>query len=154
THGNQKSFFFLSIERFKEASRLSFNDTVPALAYRTGDFSAISPNGGANFNPNLGVPSGPIGTDALGRPIYGNEIYDPATRGVTSGGLGFADPFPGNIIRPERITPFAKAVMALIPMPQNTNLINNYTGTNISERVTGIPSIKIDHNLGDKNKFS
>ena len=154
THGNQKSFFFLSIERFKEASRLSFNDTVPTLAYRNGDFSAISPNGGANFNPNLGVPSGPVGIDALRRPIYANEIYDPATRGVTSDGLGFADPFRGNIIPPERITPFAKAVMALIPMPQNNNLINNYTGTNISERVTGIPSIKIDHNLDDKNKFS
>jgi hypothetical protein len=154
THGNQKSFFFFSIERFKEGSRLSFNDTVPTLAYRNGDFSSISPNGGANFNPNLGVPSGPVGTDALGRPIYANEIYDPGTRGVTAGGLGFADPFKGNIIPSDRITPFAKAVMALIPLPQNNNLTNNYTGTNTSDRVTGIPSIKIDHNLDDKNKFS
>jgi len=153
THGQQKSFFFFSLERFKEASLLSFNDTVPTLAFRNGDFSAISPNGGANFNPNLGVPAGPVGTDALGRPIFANEIYDPNTRG-TANGQGFANPFPGNIIPADRITPFAKAVMALMPMPQNNNLINNYTGTNISERVTGIPSIKIDHNLNDRNKFS
>jgi hypothetical protein len=151
--GNMKSFFFFSIERFKETSLLSFSDTVPTLAYRNGDFSAISPAGGANFNPNLGTPTAPIGTDGLGRPIYANQIYDPATRG-TQNGVGFADPFQGNIIPAERITPFAKAVMALIPLPQNNNLTNNYTGSNISDRVSGIPSIKIDHSLNDKNKFS
>src|SRR5262245_39539366 len=152
TKGNKKTFFFFSLERFKESSLLSFNVTVPTLAYRKGDFSAISPNGGANFNPAL-APSTPIGTDALNRPIYANEIYDPSTRGV-QGGLGFANPFQGNIIPADRITPFAKAVMALIPEPQNNNLVNNYNGTNISQRVTGIPSIKIDHSLNDKNKFS
>jgi hypothetical protein len=152
TKGNKKTFFFFSLERFKEASLLSFNVTVPTVAYRNGDFSAISPNGGANFNPTL-APSVLIGTDALGRPIYANEIYDPNTRGV-SNGQGFANPFPGNIIPADRITPFAKAVLALIPMPQNNNLTNNYNGTNISNRVTGIPSIKIDHSLNDKNKFS
>ncbi len=155
TKGSKKTFFFFSIERFKEASLLSFNDTVPTLAYRNGDFSAISPNGGAAFNPTLsGAPSNPIGTDALGRPIYANEIYDPLTRGLTGAGQGFANPFTNNIIPPDRITPFAKAVIALIPQPQNGNLTNNYVGQNISERVTGIPSIKIDHSLNEKNKFS
>src|SRR5215831_10015235 len=77
TKGNMKSFFFFSIERFKETSLLSFSDTVPTLDYRKGDFSAISPAGGANFNPNLGIPTAPIGTDGLGRPIYANQIYDP-----------------------------------------------------------------------------
>src|SRR5262249_50128260 len=153
TKGSMKTFFFFSLERFKEASLLSFNVTVPTLAYRNGDFSAISPNGGANFNPALGIPSAAIGTDGLGRPIYANEIYDPATRG-TSNGQGFANPFSGNQIPPERIIPFAKAVLALIPLPQNNNLINNYNGTNTSNRVTGIPSFKIDHSLNDKNKFS
>jgi hypothetical protein len=154
TKGNRKTFFFFSIERFKESSLLSFTDTVPTVAFRNGDFSAISPNGGANFNPSLGVPTAPIGVDGQGRNIFANEIYDPATRGVTANGNGFANPFQNNMIDPGRITPFAKAVLALIPMPQNNNLTNNYTGTNISQRVTGIPSIKIDHNLDDRNKFS
>jgi len=155
TKGSMKTFFFFSLERFKESSLLSFNDTVPTLAYRSGDFSAISPNGGANFNPSLGVPAGRIGVDGLGRDIFANEIYDPATRGIDPGtGLPFANPFSGNIIPADRITPFAKAVMNLIPLPTNNNLINNYTGSNISNRVTGIPSIKIDHSINDKNKFS
>jgi hypothetical protein len=153
TKGSRKTFFFFSLERFKESSLLNFNATVPTLAYRNGDFSAISPNGGANFNPNLGVPSGRIGVDALGRDIFANEIYDPATRGVT-GGQGFANPFQDNKIPADRITPFAKAVMSLIPLPTNDNLTQNYTGTNISDRVTGIPSVKIDHSINDKNKFS
>jgi len=163
TKGSMKTFFFFSLERFKESSLLSFNATVPTLAYRSGDFSAISPNGGANFNSLNGyIPSGAIGVDARinpatqqGRPIYANEIYDPTTRAIDpiSGSL-YADPFPGNIIPQERITPFAKAVMALIPLPTNNNLINNYTGSNISDRVTGIPSLKIDHSINDKNKFS
>src|SRR5262245_37774757 len=154
TKGNRKTFFFFSLERFKESTLLSFNATVPTLDYRKGDFSAISPiPGNANFNPNLGIPTNPIATDGLGRAIYANQIYDPNTRGV-SGGVGFADPFQGNVIPDNRITPFAKAVMSLIPLPQNNNLTNNYNGTNVSDRVTGIPSVKIDHSLNDKNKFS
>src|SRR5262249_48080840 len=93
------------------------------------------------------------GTDGLGRPIYANEIYDPNTRGA-SNGQGFANPFPGNIIPADRITPFAKAVMNLIPLPQNNNLINNYNGSNNNHRLTGIPSVKIDHSFDDKNKIS
>jgi hypothetical protein len=155
TKGNKKTFFFFSLERFKESSLLSFSDTVPTLAFRNGDFSSIF---GDPSNPNLiaglGVPRTPIGTDAQGLPIYANQIYDPTTRGTTSTGQGFANPFPGNVIPANRITPFAKAVMGLIPLPQNNNLTNNYTGTNISDRVTGIPSIKIDHQLNEKNKFS
>jgi hypothetical protein len=45
-------------------------------------------------------------------------------------------------------------VLALVPLPTNSNLTNNYAGSNISDRVTGIPSIKIDHNLDVKDKFS
>ena len=154
TNGNKKTFFFFGIERFKESSLLSFTDTVPTVAFRNGDFSAISPNGGAGFNSTLGVPTTRIGVDGLGRDIFANEIYDPASRGVAANGNGFANAFTGNKIDPSRITPFAKAVMDLIPLPQNGNLTNNYTGTNISQRVTGIPSIKIDHNINEKNKLS
>jgi Carboxypeptidase regulatory-like domain/TonB dependent receptor len=153
-NGKNKTFFFFSTETFREASGLSFNDIVPTAPYRNGDFSAISPNGGAGFNSSLGVPSGSLGVDALGRPIFANEIYDPTTRGTTAAGAGFANPFTNNIIPTSRITPFAAAVQALIPAPQNGGFTNNYTGTNLSQRISKIPSIKIDHSLGDKNKFS
>jgi hypothetical protein len=145
TKGNKKTFFFFSIERFKEATSLNFTDTVPTVAFRNGDFSSI-------LGGPITVAGQPV-LDAKGRPILANQIYDPQTRGTINGN-GFADPFQNNQILPGRITAFAKAVMALIPAPQNGNLTNNYTGTNLSNRVTGIPSIKIDHSLNEKNKFS
>jgi hypothetical protein len=36
-------------------ARCSTGQTLPIAAYRNGDFSSISVNGGANFNPNLGA---------------------------------------------------------------------------------------------------
>src|SRR5437016_2974726 len=61
--GHNKSFFFFSVEQFREASGLNFPVTVPTAAYRNGDFSSVSPAGGANFNTALGVVTTPIGTD-------------------------------------------------------------------------------------------
>jgi hypothetical protein len=152
-NGTNRTFFFFSFEEFREASGLNFNDTLPVTAYRNGDFSAISPNGGANFNPGLGVPSGPIATDALGRPIFANEIYDPTTRATGPSG-SYADPFPNNIIPQSRISPFALGVQKLLPATTNGNLTNNYAGYNLGQRVSQIPSLKIDHNVGTQGKVS
>ena len=45
-----------------------------------------------------GIPTRPLGQrthkDALGNPMYANEIYDPLTRGtIAASGLGYAMPF-------------------------------------------------------------
>ena len=151
-NGHNKSFFFFSFEEFRESSGYNPSNTVPTAAYRNGDFSAISPNGGANFNPSLGVPSAPIATDLIGRPIFANEIYDPTTRG-TQNGVAFANPFPNNIIPTSRITPFALGVQKLVPAPINGNYIENYAGYNLAARVSKIPSIKLDQSVGSKGKF-
>lgn len=148
-NGRNRSFFFFSFEEFREASGLPANDTLPLSAYRNGDFSSISPWGGAGFNPNLGVPTAPIGTDALGRPIFANEIYDPATRTANS-----AEPFPNNIIPLSRISPFAAAVQKLLPATTNGNPTNNYAGYNLGQRISKIPSLKLDHNINESNKVA
>jgi hypothetical protein len=153
-NGHDRTFFFFSYEEFKEASGLNFPDTVPTAAYRQGDFSAISPNGGAAFNTSLGVPSNPVATDALGRPIFANTIYDPLTRGIAPNGSGFANPFPNNIIPLSRFSPFAVSLQKLLPAPTNGNYVGNYAGYNLSERLTKIPSLKLDHSIGTKGKLS
>ena len=152
-NGHDRSFFFFNFEEFREASGLNFSDTLPTAAYRNGDFSAISPNGGAGFNTGLGVPSTPIATDALGRSIFANTIYDPATRGIAPNGSGFANPFPNNIIPLSRIDPFAMAVQKFLPAPSNSNLTGNYAGYNLSQRLTKIPSLKLDHSIGNRGKL-
>jgi hypothetical protein len=152
-NGKDRTFFFFSYERYKEAQGLSFTDTLPNAQYQAGNFSAISPNGGAGFNPSLGVPAGPIATDALGRPVYANEIFDPASR-TTVGGVGVAEPFANNIIPMVRFSPVAVAIQKLLPTLSNSGLYDNYNGYNLGERLTYIPSIKVDHILGAKQKLA
>jgi hypothetical protein len=151
-NGKDKTFFFFSYERYKEAQALTFTDTLPNARYQAGDFSAISPNGGPNFN-TPGVPSGPIATDAAGNPVYANEIFDPATR-TTVGGVGVASPFSNNVIPAARFSPVAKSIQGLLPALSNAGLADNYNGYNLGERITAIPSIKVDQAIGAKHRLA
>jgi hypothetical protein len=151
--GRNRTFFFYSYEYYKESQGLTFTDTLPAPAYQIGDFSAISPNGGANFNPSLGVPTGAIATDALGRPVFANTIYDPLTRSTAPNGAGIANPFPNNMVPATRFDPTAVAIQNLLPQTTGA-LYNNYTGFNAGHRNTTIPSVKIDQVIGSKSKLA
>jgi hypothetical protein len=151
--GRNKTFFFYSYERFKEAQGLTFTDTLPNAQYQAGNFSAISPNGGAGFTPSLGVPAAPIATDAAGHPVFANEIFDPNTR-TTVNGAGVASPFPNNMIPLTRFSPVAMAVQGLLPTLSNGGLYNNFVGTNLGQRLTTIPSIKVDHIISERQKVS
>jgi hypothetical protein len=153
-NGKDKTFFFFSYERYKEDQALTFTDTLPNAQYQAGNFSAISPNGGSGFNPNLGVPATPIATDALGRPVFANEIFDPKSRTTAPNGAGVADPFPNNIIPKDRFSPVAVAIQNLLPPLSNGNLYANYNGYNLGERITDVPSVKIDQLLGARQKLS
>jgi hypothetical protein len=153
-NGKDKTFFFFSFERYKEADSLTFTDTLPNAQYQAGNFSAISPNGGAAFNPNLGVPTAAIATDAAGHPVFANEIFDPATRATAANGAGYALPFPNNTIPQSRFSPVAVAIQNVLPALSNAGLYNNYDGYNLGVRITQIPSIKVDQLLGPKQKLS
>jgi hypothetical protein len=153
-NGKDRTFFFFSYERYKEAQGLTFTDTLPNAQYQAGNFAAISPNGNAGFNPGLGVPAGQIATDALGRPVFANEIYDPLSRSTTASGVGIANPFPNNVIPANRFHPVAVAIQGVLPSLSNSALYNNYNGYNLGERITTIPSIKVDQVIGSKQKVA
>ena len=153
-NGTNKTFFFFSYEYYKEAQGLSFTDTLPNASYQAGDFSAISPNGGSRFDKTLGIPSTAVATDPAGNPVYANEIFDPTTRTAGPGGVLVATPFNNNVIPPSRISPFATSVQKVLPALSNSGLYNNYNGYNLGQRITDIPSIKVDHSLGAKQKVA
>jgi hypothetical protein len=153
-NGRDKTFFFFSYEQFREAQGLTFTDTLPNAQYQAGNFSAISPNGGAGFNPALGPPPGQVTTDALGRPVFANEIYDPLTRSTTAAGVGIANPFPNNVIPLTRFSPVAVSIQGVLPALSNGSLYTNYNGYNLGQRITTIPSIKVDQVIGSKQKLS
>ena len=159
-NGRDRTFFFFSWEQYRENNLITFNDTVPTDVYRNGDFSAISPNGTCALCAQYGIQQTALGipttvTDPAGHPIYANEIFDPLTRAVNpANNLGYANPFPNNMISPSRFNATALAIQKLFPEPSNSNLTQNYIGDVPSLRITTIPSIKIDESVGPKNKFS
>jgi hypothetical protein len=151
--GRNKTFFFFSYERYKEDLGLTFTDTLPNAMYQAGNFSTISPNGGAAFNPALGVPATPIATEANGTSVFANEIFNPTTR-TTVNGAGVALPFQGNIIPLSMQSPVSLAIQKVLPALSNGGLYNNYNGYNLGQRITDIPSIKVDQAIGNNQKLS
>jgi hypothetical protein len=154
-NGHDKTFFFFNWEEYLESTSLPFSLTVPTAAYRRGDFSAISPNGGAGFDTSLGIPAGALpSVDPLGRPIFANTIYNPFSERVASNGIAVRDPFQNNMIPDALISPVAKKIQSLIPPPVNGNYIRNAFGSNLSRRTTVIPSLKIDQAISAKGRLS
>src|SRR5438477_7858589 len=138
--GRNKTFFFFNFEQFRETTINNFAITVPTLAYRRGDFrEALT---GRN-----------LGTDGLGRPIMENTIYDPTTERIVNG-VRYRDPYPNNIIPPEKLDPVALKVQEFLPLPNRPGLTNNYVPNALNPRVTQIPSVKIDHSISARLKLS
>jgi outer membrane receptor protein involved in Fe transport len=151
--GRNKTFFFFNWEQFLNTQLiLPTVDSIPTDAYRTGDFSAaIAAAGDKN-----------LGTDPLGRPILSDEIYDPATAMVAPNGQIVTNPFPNNTIPMSRFDPVSAKIQSLMPQPfcvagppcNPTGVVNNWQNTQVVNRHTDLPSLKLDHILSPKDKLS
>jgi len=141
-----KTFWFFNYEGHRENDPLATSGTVPIQAFRNGDFSAL-----------LGAQ---VGTDALGRPIYSGQLYDPfSTRAF--GTSYIRDPIPGNnlatYVSPYTGAPLIDSVgqklINYYPNPLNGSLAGNWaasgTAPNNSDELSG----RIDHNFSDKTRL-
>ena len=160
------TFFFFNYEGDRLRSFL-FDGTVtlPTVAMKNGDFSSWLTEGGA--------PLTQVGTDALGRPVFKNEIYDPTTtRHVTAGQVDpvtgltanksttIRDPFSSggvlNVIPDGEFSTTSTVLLQLLPDPTLPGDIKN------TSRFSGCCPIlsrnaytaKIDHVLTSKQKLS
>jgi len=143
-NGHDKTFLFFNFEQFREFKSINNQSvTVPIQAYRDGNFTRA-------------LTGRTLATDPLGRPILEGTIYDPATQRLAPNGQTIRDPFPNNTIPLSAMDPVALKIQALIPLPNvlPNNLINNAIYPYLSDRVTGIPSFKIDHSVSSKDKLS
>jgi len=140
-NGHDKTFFFFNWEQFREKTTSNTVPiTVPTLLMRQGDFSQI-------------LTGRTLATDGLGRAIKENTIYDPSTAHLVNG-VQYTDPYPNNAIPVGQLDPVALKVQALVPLPTNSGLINNYLPNYSNTRVSAIPSIKIDHSISAQLKLS
>jgi hypothetical protein len=126
--GKDKTFFMFGFEHIKDV-RPRFdagaNAWVPTEALRNGDFSAYSSN---------------------------ITIYDPLTRQGTTTFIG--QPFPGNVIPENRISPVAKKVLEYYSRPKNPGLPGNIFDATLPElaqynTVTG----RIDQKISNSNRM-
>ena len=64
------------------------------------------------------------------------------------------DQFPGNVIPPGRISPIAARLVALLPAPDFSGIVNNYVDRSARTGNDWIWSLKVDHSFTDKHKLS
>ncbi|MGH9719306.1 MAG: carboxypeptidase regulatory-like domain-containing protein [Bryobacteraceae bacterium] len=140
-NGRERTFFFFNYEMYRNREgRSGAFGTVPAEAFRRGDFSAAR-------------TARVLGTDLDGRSIIENTIYDPLTSRPVSGRV-MRDPFAGNAIPQSRFDPVAAKIQGMIPNAINGSLVNNFEQIYDFRKIQDIPSIKIDHSLTSAGKFS
>ena len=152
-NGRNKTFFFFNWEQYLNTTNaLPAAQSIPTQAYRNGDFiAAIAAAGNKN-----------LGTDPLGRPIVANTIYDPAAPQVAPNGQIVTNPFANNAIPISRFDPVSLKIQNLMPLPfcvagapcNAAGVVNNWQNTEPYMRDTEIPSLKLDHIIGPKDKLS
>jgi hypothetical protein len=128
--GRDRTFFFTAFEWLYDQFPEPGQFTVPTAAQRNGDFSALL--------------------------SQGIVIYDPLTAVRRADGRIERQPFPGNIIPPERISAIAREYLKYWPMPNQAG-----TATGLNNFITSNPrgddfysmNYRVDHNLTDKQRF-
>ena len=128
-NGKDKTFFFLSYEGIFDEFPEPGQFTVPTDAMRRGDFSSLL--------------------------SQGVVIYDPLTAVRRADGRIERQPFPGNIIPANRISPIAQNYMKLYPAPNQAGDAqgrNNYIGPNGRGDDFHALSGRIDHKLSNRNR--
>lgn len=148
-NGRDRTFFFFAYEGARRTEGSTRTLTVPALAQRQGDFSALlgaplrNAAGAAILNPD-------------GTPARAGQIYDPATTRRLTNGTIVRDPFPGNRIPLNRFDPVALNLLQYFPVPNlatGASGANNFRANNAILLVRDNITAKIDHNFTQNDKI-
>src|SRR6185503_10643410 len=141
-----KTFFFVNADltQFRSGTLEGFGNTTPIDAFKAGDFSAL-------------LTGNQIGTDVLGRPIFGGQIFNPATTRLVNG-VAVRDPYPGNIIPandPLR-SQVASRYAALMVHPDRPGIANNVAGNPAGDQTWELDNrnilLRLDHSFSDRFK--
>jgi hypothetical protein len=127
--GKDRTFFTVGYEHIKDV-RPRFDAGqdvwVPTEALRNGDFSAYSSN---------------------------ITIYDPLTRVPTGSGQYTGQPFPGNIIPADRISPVSRAILDYYSLPKNPGLAGNIYDSTLPETADyDTFTVRLDQKISNANK--
>src|SRR5689334_16644949 len=125
-HGRDRTFWFFNWEGYRARRGQTNISSFPTEAQRSGDFSAIS-----------------------------KTIYNPFTGVAGPNGSIIRQPFPGNVIPSNLISPAMKFWLdTMIPLPTRPGLINNYVNTQGFSNDRDAFQVRGDHNIGSRNLLS
>jgi hypothetical protein len=133
-----KLFFFGDYQGTRVSAATNGIWSVPQPAEIGGDFSAL-----------LGSQ---VATDPLGRPVYQNQIFDPASTTTVNGSV-VRTPFPNNIIPASRLDPIAHNVAALYPAPNGPGNANNYNVNAPGNDTIDQMDARIDYSISQKQQL-
>jgi hypothetical protein len=134
-----KLFFFQNYDATRQRQANTVTTTVFSDAQK-----------GGNLSSTLG---GRSGTDALGRPVFTGQIFNPFALQIVNG-VAVRDPFVGNSIPASLINPVAKKLIALTPAPMLPGAVNNFVRS-ISAPVNSDNFLgRVDWTLSDKNTIN
>ncbi|MBL8174240.1 MAG: TonB-dependent receptor [Bryobacterales bacterium] len=128
--GRNRTFFFHSYEAFRSMTGTTRDTAVPTQAMREGDFSGL--------------------VNAAGR---ATTIYDPWSTGAN----WLRVPYVGNRIPSARMSPLAKYLYSVTPMPNDPG-VNPLVGSNYwyqapNNRLEWTMTTRIDHRLSDRDQL-
>jgi len=130
--GHNRTFWVFSGEGLSRPQLVAgAATTVPTLAERAGDFSALL-KVGSNY-----------------------QIYDPATIAAAGNGRFSRQPFAGNIIPAARLDKLAKSFLNNWPDPNqagNADGVNNYRPLTTQSNHQKNLVAKVDHNFNEQNR--
>jgi hypothetical protein len=126
--GRDRTFFFFNYQGTRTRRGRTAQLSVPTLEQRNGDFSRL------NFRGN--------------RPIF-----DPLTTRPNPSGSGvIRDVFPGNRIPESRITPFAREILKLYPLPTSDAATGNNFFATLSDQSDHDQVLgRLDHRFNERN---
>jgi len=126
--GHNKTFFFTNFDwtRFRSGVLPGFGNTTPIDAFKAGNFSSL-------------LTTTQIAQDALCRPVFAGQIFNPSTTNTVAPGTGcnttanpvpVRDPYPGNIIpsTDPNLSVVAGRIAALMVHPDRAGLAFNVAG--------------------------
>ena len=147
-NGRNKTHFFVNVDytRIRSGTIAGFGNTTPIDAFKAGDFGAL-------------LTGNQIGTDALGRPIFQGQIFDPQTTRMVNG-IPVRDPFPNNLIpagHPLR-SAVASRIVPLMVGPDRAGLANNVAGIGTGDQTWELDArnimFRVDQNFTPDFKSS
>ena len=147
-NGRNKTHFFVNVDytRIRSGTIAGFGNTTPIDAFKAGDFGAL-------------LTGNQIGTDALGRPIFQGQIFDPQTTRMVNN-IPVRDPFPNNVIpagHPLR-SAVASRIVPLMVGPDREGLANNVAGIGTGDQTWELDArnimFRVDQNFTPDFKSS